>query len=178
MGASYEMNDRHLPAPEEPPAVLVEAVRKQFLPAFDTLEAIIRTSPENLWFTGTTGVHPLWKRCLHALESVDYHLNDFVPYVFPYIGKNVSPEFDVSTKDVLSSGEMIEYLKKVREKSIQTFLVLKDSMLKEKSSEEQQLSYLEILVLQIRHLNLNAGRCIETLKSCGYDCVGWIEREE
>jgi hypothetical protein len=136
------------------------------------LEQVIRACPEDLWCANPHG-QPIWKRVLHALESADFHFNDFGRYLFSDIVGMVSPEFDCKDTRVLSQDEMLRYFGKVKEKCTIAFETLDDQRLQTISPAGQGITYLDTIIQQIRHLSLNAGRCAEALAASGSNCVTW-----
>ena len=156
--------------------ILIGIIIRQFSPAFAMLEETIAACPETLWLDNPRG-RPLWKRVLHALESVDYFLNDFDCYWFDTIGKEVSPEFDAEDREQLSREETIEYLRNIRSKCDKAFSELTDARLREHSTAHPRFTYLDIVFTQLRHLALNTGRCNEALAAAGI-ANGWIGYEE
>jgi hypothetical protein len=128
MAARKEANPVSASSPEGKASEMVRIISRQLMPSFTMMESVIRICPPKLWYDNPSG-RPVWKRCLHALESIDYHLTDFAPYLFSSFTKDVSPEFDVPSKDSLSPEEMIRYLDDVRRKSRKAFSALDDSTL-------------------------------------------------
>ncbi|MBN1577882.1 MAG: DinB family protein [Chitinispirillaceae bacterium] len=148
-------------------------LKRQFEPALQMIEQVITACPDDLWSDNPHG-RPIWKRLLHALESVDFFLNDFGAYHFRETGKKVSPEFNAADKECLSKDEMIVYFGKVRAKCSAAFEALDDSRLPDRSVAHPEYTNLDIFILQIRHLALNIGRCHEALAANGIESPGWI----
>jgi hypothetical protein len=148
-------------------------IKRQFAPALQMLEDIISHCPEELWRNNHFG-RPLWKRMLHALESVDFFLNDFDRYHFHDIGKEVSAEFDVEDMKDMSKEEMSVYFGKVKSKCLTAFTRLNDTGLLEQSPTHPEYTFLDIFMMQLRHLALNTGRCNEALAANGKGGSGWI----
>ncbi len=155
-----------------PGAATLLIIKRQFEPALQTLEDFISLCPEELWRDNPFG-RPLWKRVLHALESVDFFLNEFDRYHFRDIGKEVSAEFDVEDKEDMSKEEMSIYFGKVKSKCLTALTRLDDARLLEQSPTHRKYTYLDIFMMLLRHLALNTGRCNEALVANGKDGAGW-----
>ena len=136
------------------------------------LEQVIRTCPEDLWCANPHG-QSIWKRVLHALESVDFHFNDFGRYLFSDIDGMVSPEFDCKDTRVLSPDEMLRYFGSVKEKCTIAFETLDDQRLLTTSTAGLGSTCLDTIIQQIRHLSLNAGRCAEALAASECNNIKW-----
>ena len=166
-----------LPSPPSAESTQVQIIRRQFEPALTMFETLIRTCPETLWVSNPYG-HPLWKRCLHAFESLDYFLNDFGVYCFEGIDKEVSPEFDQVDRQSLTRQEMVTYFSRVREKLVSALSNLTSDQLQAYSVISSEYTYLDIFLLQLRHLSLNLGCCDEVLAVNGYPRIGWTGYKE
>ena len=151
----------------------VAVLKRQFDPALLMLEQIIRRCPDELWHCNPHG-QPIWKRVLHALESVDYHFSGIGGrYLFSDFGNSISAEFDGNDDWTLSRDELLAYHGGVTKKCAAVFNSLGDRRLSEVSSVRSELTLLDIIITQIRHLALNTGRCSEAFAANGHMTVEW-----
>lgn len=148
-------------------------IRRQYEPALAMLGSIIDNCPEELWLHNPCG-HPLWKRLLHTLESLDYYLADFGSYLFTALGKKVSPEFDAVDEATLSKNEMRVYFEDIMTKFTKMMSELTNDRLSEYSRAYPQFTYLDILLLQFRHLVFNTGCCDEVFAANSVRRTKWI----
>ena len=151
---------------------ILDIVKRHLEPSMQMLSNVITICPDELWINNQYGF-PIWKRVLHTLESIDYWLNEFDKYYFDEIGKDVSPELKVYCKDILSKEEMNQYYKKVMRKcdkisSQESEISILDSSL------QKNYTILDIILTQIRHIQINIGYCNNCFNQFGINGVKWI----
>jgi hypothetical protein len=145
--------------------------------SFDMLKAIIDKCPDTLWFDANEN-KSVWKRLLHALESLDYWLDDFGGYAFKNLFPNFSAEMDSRNHSVLSKSDVSSYFVAMAEKIDTHFSKLTEEMLLDKSKTHPKVTHLDIILSQIRHVQVNIGYCNEMLSAHGVKNVEWIGYNE
>ena len=131
--------------------------------------------PGELWHVKKSGF-VFWQQLLHALEGVAYWLRlegDGYSPAFPRL--RVYPELDREAVDQLSKQQLLDYQQKVRAGAENYFARLTEPLLLEKSLLDPELSNLDIILLQIRHLQYHVGHCNSILREAGLPAVGWRE---
>jgi len=141
------------------------------------LENILKQCPDELWFN-TDESESIWKRFLHVLESIDYWFDDFDDYKFINFFGNLSAEMEIKNSSCLSKNEISKYLKVIKLKSDDYFKHLNPLMLTDKSIKHPKVTYLDIILSQIRHIQVNIGYCNEKFNHKGIQSIEWIGYNE
>ncbi len=137
------------------------------------LENVIKNCPDNLWF-GSDENRTIWKRVFHVLESIDYWLDDFEEYSFPLKFPIYTAEMDQTNPSALPKNELSDYSNAIQSRLEYFFDNLSSSMLAQQSIQHPKVTYLDIILSQIRHIHINIGYCNEKLNSIGFEGTGWI----
>ncbi len=141
------------------------------------LTNIIETCPDNLWNIRAEN-KSICKRVLHVLESVDYWLKESGGYFFDSMFNGYSAEMDMENSSLIDKGTMIEYNYIVKQKVNRFFQSMNDSILLKNSSIFQNTTYLDIILCQIRHIQINLGYCNEIFNNNGIICPDWLGYNE
>lgn len=141
------------------------------------LEDIIEHCPNDLWF-GSDENHTIWKRVLHALESIDYWLDDFNVYSFSIKFPLYTAEMDEINPSPLHRNDLSNYSKTIHLKIENFFDNLSSSMLTQPSVKHPKVTYLDIILSQIRHIQINIGYCNEKFSRNGYRSADWTGYKE
>lgn len=131
---------------------LCSMLKKQVLPNFINLETAIKTYDRNALVCGS----PAWRYVYHAIHSADKWF--FNPFVFdePSFHRDGMDNPDNPCDIVLSDGELLEYLEKVRNKTLDYIGSLTDEMLLE-CPENCPYTRFELALMQFRHISLHIG---------------------
>lgn len=129
-----------------------EMIKKQVLPNFINLETAIRTYDRNALVCGA----PAWRYVYHTIHSADkWFFNPFVyeEPEFYEIGMD-NPDNPCSVE--FSDAELLEYLYRVKQKTIDYIDSVTDEMLNE-CSEKCEFTRLELVLMQFRHISVHIG---------------------
>ena len=151
---------------------LLRIVKRQFDPCLEMLGTLIDDCPHDTWLKAGDCIAP-WRRMVHTLESIDYWFSEFDGYYFGDSIKGVSAELDTPCTEVLTKKEIADYFEKIEGKCRRFFAALDDAALLEKSAKHERLTILDIILSQIRHVQLNIGYCNEALNAAGVRGVAW-----
>jgi hypothetical protein len=152
---------------------VLQILERQFNPCLAMLGKIIQDCPDELWLKAGKGA-PLWRRILHTLESIDFRFSDIGGYFFNDIKKDISAELDVQCSEILTKKETLDYFRKIESKTRRFFAALDDVGLLRISKTHKDLTMLDLILSQIRHIQLNIGYCNEALNIAGAKGVGWM----
>lgn len=131
---------------------LCEIIKEQVLPNFTNLETAIKTYDRDALVCGS----PAWRYVYHTIHSADkWFFNPFVYEEPPFHEKGMDNP-DNPCGVVLSDAELLEYLRKVREKTVKYIDGLTDDMLYEKP-ENCKYTRLELVLGQFRHISMHTG---------------------
>ncbi len=141
------------------------------------LTNIIETCPECLW-TAPEESKSIWKRILHVLESLDHWFTDFSDYCFNDYFCNLSAEMDETSCSSASKYCVTSYKDMIESKIAEVFDRLDDSVLLNNSSKFPKVTFLDIILSQIRHIQINVGYCNEKFSSKGIKSPEWLGYNE
>ncbi len=138
---------------------------------------MINSCPDNFWAEEQEN-KSIWKRVLHVLESIDYWLTDFTNYDFPELFEGYSAEMDQKSISSVPKNKMIRYKSLIEEKLHLFFENIDDSVLLKYSSKHPQQTYLDIILIQIRHIQINVGYCNQSFHYKGLKAPEWLGKNE
>lgn len=148
-------------------------IKRHLLLSFQMLTGIIDHCPDNLW-SGSDENSAIWKRILHVLESIDYWFDDFEEYAFPVKFPGYSAEMDETNQSPVHRNDLSSYSKTILLKIENYFNMLSSPLLTQQSIKHPKLTYLDIILSQIRHIQINIGYCNEKFCRSGYKGTGWM----
>lgn len=138
---------------------------------------IVEKCPENLWVADDEN-ESIWKRILHVLESIDFWLNDFSDYDFNRLFGNFSAEMDIYNKSILTKNDISQYQDLLNDKIQNFFNMMNDEFLLKTSSKHSSVTFLDVILSQIRHIQINNGYCNEKFNSKGINSPEWLGYNE
>jgi hypothetical protein len=138
---------------------------------------IIEKCPENLWVADDEN-ESIWKRVLHVLESIDFWFDDFSEYHFNRLFDNFSAEMDIYNKSILTKNNILLYQDLLNDKIQKFFNMVIDDFLLKTSPKHSSVTFLDIILSQIRHIQINIGYCNEKFNSQGIESPEWLGYNE
>ncbi len=131
---------------------LCSMLKKQVLPNFINLETTIQTYDRNALVCGS----PAWRYVYHTIHSADKWF--FNPFVFeePPFHQCGMDNPDNPCDITLTDDELLEYLEKVRDKTLDYIDSLTDEMLLE-CPENCIYTRFELILGQFRHISFHTG---------------------
>jgi hypothetical protein len=151
---------------------ITEVTQNHFSVCFQMFTNILQLCPQLQWDTGDEN-SSIWKRFLHTLESIDYWLSDNSNYLFSTYFFELSAEMNHSNKQSLSKEQISAYIDKITKKIDHFFINMNDSLLMSNSSIHPKLTFFDIILSQIRHIQNNTGYCCNQLKCTSGISVAW-----
>ncbi len=153
--------------------VIADILERHFTPCLRMLESVIFTCPEMLW--RKTGNHaPLWQHVMHTIESIDYFLTDGeLPYLSEPYKRNIPLDFNEKDLEYIDPAACVEYFQKIKRKCERFLSVYKDRPM-EKSIRAAHYTILDILLVQIRHIQYHIGYCSSILARYGEPDISWL----
>lgn len=145
--------------------------------SFKMLVDVIESCPDNLWIIHEEN-KSLWKRILHVLEGIDFWISDFSDYAFTSLFDGFTAEMDLTNNAVIEKNDMLTY-KILIEDNLKTFFKnIDDISLLRISSRYPGVSFLDIILSQIRHIQINLGYCNAAFNMVGIKGVKWLGYNE
>lgn len=131
---------------------LCEIIKEQAEANFLNLETAIKTYDRNLPVCGA----PAWRYVYHTIHSADKWF--FHPFVFdePPFHEDGMDNPDNPCTVVLSDMDLLEYLKKVKQKTFDYLDTLTDKELYE-CPEGCEFTRMDLVLIQFRHMSFHTG---------------------
>jgi hypothetical protein len=158
-------------------ASLIVHLHRHLTLSFQMLLNVLERCPDNLW-VGQKEHESIWKRVFHALESIDFWIDDFSEYRFPEAFNGFSAEMNIENKSSLTKRQLLEYSKLVNGKISGFINGLTENNLTELSKKHPKTTYLDIILSQIRHIQVNIGYCNQKMIEHGIKGVEWVGYNE
>jgi|AGTN01.1.fsa_nt_gi hypothetical protein len=156
---------------------LITITKRHLLLSLKMLKNILEKCPDDLWINIDEN-QSIWKRLLHVLESIDYWPDDFDDYKFTGFFASFSAEMDGVNPHPLTKTEISNYFKTIDMKIDKYFRRLSSLTMTDKSAKHPKITHLDIILSQIRHIQVNIGYCNEKFSNRGIDNVEWIGYNE
>jgi hypothetical protein len=157
---------------------LPHILRRQLDPSIKMLQDLIDVCPDQVWTSSGDG-RPFWQQIMHALISVQFWFREadeaFRP---PDLGQGPVPDLDVEPGFSVSKESVKDYLSVIVRRIDAFFLRLSEEKLTSPSSIYNKVSYADIAVGQIRHLQHHVGYCNAILHLRDLKAVAWREHAE
>ena len=132
--------------------IICEMIKKRVIINFINLETSIKTYDRNALVCGT----PAWRYVYHTIHSADkWFFNPFV-YEEPEFHEVGMDNPDNPCSVELSDSELLEYLYRVKQKTIDYIDSLTDEMLNE-FPEKCEFTRLELVLMQFSHISGHIG---------------------
>ncbi|MFW6328056.1 MAG: hypothetical protein ACOC2F_07060 [Bacteroidota bacterium] len=112
------------------------------------------------------------------MESIDFWLDDFSEYHFKNLFVNFTAEMDICNKSVFTKNDVLQYQDLINDKIENYFNIMNDELLIKTSSNHSSVTYLDIILSQIRHIQINIGYCNEKFNSKGIKSPEWLGYNE
>lgn len=160
----------------------VSILKRQFDPVLQMLQKCIEQCSEDLWFKEEENGSPYWQQLYHATFFIDFWLREVysqdVEYRSMIFEKTLEVDLAKQSVDYLTKEELDEYLTRIQVKIDQFFVNLTDSKLITPIMERTDMTFLDVILSQIRHVQYHVGRCNCLLKQHNLQTVKWIAYNE
>ncbi|QVK18773.1 DinB family protein [Mycoplasmatota bacterium] len=154
---------------------MVEKCKNQFNLVFSMLEKLIEESSEKIW-NQKIGGHIYFQQLLHTLMGINFWFRDNNDqFIEPFKERGFYPEFEEDPLSVMSKTELINYKNTVKGIINQFFFNRSDQWLNEKSLVYSKLSNLDIIFMQVRHVQYHIGYCNALLHENEENKISWID---
>lgn len=154
---------------------LLKTTKTHFDLSFSMLEKMIDQCPDDLWNTKKGGFI-FWQQLLHAFTGINFWLRlNNEEFIEPFADKNVYPELDHDPENQLTKSEITEYKNTVKEIVNAFFTDRDDKWLENTSIIYNKIKNLDIIFMQIRHIQYHVGHCNSILRENNREAVDWLE---
>ena len=146
--------------------------------SFQMLENVIESCPDTFWVAQEEN-ESIWKRVLHTLESIDHWMVDFSDYHYKSLFDAYTAEMDQTcSSPPLSKKELLSYKDLLKPKIDRFFSEMDDERLTTHSSVHPATTFLDIILSQIRHIQMNVGYFNQILNSSDLRSPLWLGYNE
>lgn len=163
--------------------VVTNASFNQLDSSMRMLQTLVEVCNDNVWYQTYNGL-PFWYHVYHVAYFIDYWLrpdfdnNNFKSMVFD---ERIPPEFEhpVDSSLFITRADMLEYINRLFAKVKLFFSLLDDNRLAVPVIEGQEnLTYADVIMTQIRHIMYNIGYLNGILRSLGLPESDWYAYNE
>lgn len=154
---------------------MLEIAKTQFDLSFSMLEKIIDKCPDDLW-AAKKGGFVFWQQLLHAFTGINFWLrtnND--KFREPFEDKKVYPELEQEPENQLTKDDLTEYKNFVKEITKIFFQGKDDKWLVEGSIIYNKITNLDVIFMQVRHIQYHVGHCNSILRENNREAVEWLD---
>lgn len=154
---------------------MINTTKKQFDLSFSMLEQMIEKCPDDLW-NEKKGGFVFWQQLLHAFTGINFWLRTKnEEFIEPFADKKVYPELDNAPENQLTRSDIKEYKNFVKE-IIEAFFGDKDDIwLVDSSILYDKITNLDVIFMQIRHIQYHVGHCNSILRENNREAVDWLD---
>jgi len=155
----------------------VAILRRSFDPSLKMLRVMVEKCPPGVWLDAGAGF-PFWQQVWHTCFFVDFWLREDyskgAAYRVMTFDNDLPVELDKASEEHLTKEEALEYLERLQEKADRFFESLDDERLLQPVVEGRSLTYLDVILGQIRHIQYHVGNGNRMLKSRNAETSGWL----
>ena len=134
--------------------------RYHFEPSFEMLVEIISTCPDELWGNGKQNHHPIWQHIYHALAgSWIWFRPAGRPFQEPPLGEGIA-ELKVYPQQNQTKQQVLAFAVEAKARAVAFFAMAKEGQnLTAAYSFYDKISNLDVIMMQIRHIQHHVGYC-------------------
>lgn len=149
--------------------------RRQLFLCFNMIENLIEKTPDSIWCENRGGF-VYWQQIFHALTSSLYWLRTEDGTFFePFKELNLYPKLDKDPENQLTKKQISKLLKEAEELADYFFNRYSSDQLLRDSVLVHDITGLDIVLMQIRHLQYHIGYCEGLLRDAGLDVPEWLD---
>lgn len=154
---------------------MINTCRTQFFLSFAMLEKLVEQCPEDIWDLKAGGF-VFWQQLLHALAGASSWMRQSgTGFSEPFAGRKVYPELDHEPEGRVTREEMQDLKDAVKVISESFFEGKEDRWLAQPSGIYDKISNLDVVFMQIRHIQYHVGHCDSILRERGFKATEWVD---
>ncbi|MDP2856992.1 MAG: DinB family protein [Bacillota bacterium] len=145
--------------------------------SLEMLRKVVDCCPDDSVWLGPMVDFPLWQQVYHAVYYADHWLReDYSSRSWRTMTwrKEVTPQLGKPSPAHLTRQESLDFLAAVRGKVKRYFDALEDSRLWQPISSRTEITYMDAIIGQLRHVMYHVGNCNRMLKESGAPTAGWL----
>ncbi len=154
---------------------IVMVMQRQLSLCLLMLQRVIEATPDEIW-PKVRGGYVYWQQIYHALHGAVYWLRtEHTLYTEPFSDLNLYPELDGIPEHTLSKEDLIQLLQDATRLAVDFFEDMTTQKLSESSEVFSEITNLDVICMQIRHLQYHIGHCNAILRESGYQAAEWVD---
>jgi hypothetical protein len=143
--------------------------------SFDMINKMVLYCPDSLWYEKHGG-YVFWQQILHTLDGILYWTrNVHGDCIGLHIDQKLYPDLEHDPEGSLSKEEIHALVRSAELHLKDFFAGRKDSWLAEISAQDNNKLNIDIIGMQLRHIQYHVGHCNCILREAGVPAVGWID---
>lgn len=152
---------------------LVAVLRRQLEPTMEMLKHLIGACPDEFWMDAR---QPYWKHIFHATTSMKFwfRLQREEVFQIPDFGKNITEALDEECSDYPTKEEMTKYVDEILGVARAYMDQLTDDKLMEPCVLFEEVTKMDVVLMQIRHVQHHIGYCNSILNVNDFEPVKWL----
>lgn len=148
-------------------------LKAHFCSTISMIDDLIESCPKDVW---TSSENLVWKHVFHAICGIEFWFRTGdMKFAEPLIRNDVTPDFDKHTSDYATKKEMKEYLNRNISFAQDFFASLTEDSLSEPADVYKKITKLDVILMQIRHIQHHVGYCNSVIKNNGGTPAQWKE---
>jgi hypothetical protein len=154
---------------------MLKIAKTHFDLSFNMLEKMINQCPNDLW-NEKKGGFVFWQQLLHAFTGINFWLRENnAKFIEPFCDKKVYPELDNNPEVNLSKEDLVDYKDRIKEICEGFFEDKDDNWLNSNSIVYDKIKNLDIIFMQVRHIQYHVGHCNSILRENNREAVEWLD---
>ncbi|AIQ47342.1 hypothetical protein R70723_16685 [Paenibacillus sp. FSL R7-0273] len=152
---------------------MVAVLRRQFEPSLEMLQQLVDAGPDALWLDAK---QKYWKHIFHTATSMKFwfRLQKEEEFIIPDFGRDITEALDEDCTDYPTKEEMKTYIQEIAGIA-RTFLdQLTDDNVMEPCVLFAEITNMDVVLMQIRHVQHHVGYCNSILNSNSLKAVEWV----
>ena len=156
-------------------ANMIEIAKRHFDLSFEMLEKMISQCPDEVWYEKRGGF-VFWQQLLHAFTGASFWMRQSSEkFVEPFAGMKLYPELDQEPEDKLNKEDLVKHKNEVKVICGSFFDGKDDEWLSEGSIVYSKITNMDIVFMQIRHIQYHVGHCNSILRGLDIVAVDWLD---
>ncbi|GAB6091692.1 hypothetical protein [Spirochaeta dissipatitropha] len=150
-------------------------IRRQYFICLDSMKNLIDHSPNEIW-NMKKGGFVFWQQILHAITGSLFWLRTGEQeFAEPFSELKVYPELEKDPENYLSKTQLENLLQELHELAAKFFRNIDSAALLAPSEIYRNITNLDVILGQIRHLMYHIGHCESILRDTGVQALPWID---
>ena len=154
---------------------ILEIEKRNFNICFQMFRNIVEDYP-NMYWNEKVGGFVSWQQFIHVFSGISYWMKSReTECTNPFEGKQIFSELESEPIDHINKEEIVDYMEKTSVQVLGYFEKRTDDWLIEKSIVDEKYTHLDIINMQIRHIQYHLGYFESFLRERGLKTQVWID---